>query len=84
MTELIDLDLLRCPHTRSRLKRDGDWLVAETGGRRYPIRDGIAVLLPEAASSTETSADAPLQSDGATNRSHDSDVEATGRPLQRP
>lgn len=40
--------ILRCPHTRSRLTLDGQWLVSEEG-LRYPIRDGIPVLLPEEA-----------------------------------
>ena len=43
------LKLLRCPLTRSSLRKDGDWLVAEEGGLAYPIRDGIPVLLPEEA-----------------------------------
>ena len=43
------LELLRCPLTRSRLRLEGDWLVAETGGLRYPIRNGIPVLLVEEA-----------------------------------
>ncbi len=44
------VDLLRCPLTRSRLKRADGFLVAEVGGLRYPIRDGIPVMLPEEAS----------------------------------
>ncbi|HUB25284.1 MAG TPA: hypothetical protein VL992_07620 [Tepidisphaeraceae bacterium] len=43
------LELVRCPVTLSRLSRQGDWLIAEIGGLRYPIRDGIPVLLPEEA-----------------------------------
>jgi uncharacterized protein YbaR (Trm112 family) len=43
------LEIIRCPLTRSRLSRDGDSLIAQTGGLRYPIRDGIPVLLPEEA-----------------------------------
>lgn len=48
----IDPDLLailRCPVTRSPLHQDGDFLIAETGGLRYPVRDGIPVMLPEEA-----------------------------------
>ena len=48
----IDPDLLailRCPLTRSRLKQEGDFLIAETGGLRYPVRDGIPVMLVEEA-----------------------------------
>lgn len=43
------LELLRCPLTRSRLHQDGDYLVAETGGLAYPVRDGIPVMLMEEA-----------------------------------
>ena len=43
------LSILRCPLTRSKLHQEGDFLVAETGGLRYPIRDGIPVMLVEEA-----------------------------------
>ena len=43
------LDILRCPLTRSRLRQEGDYLIAETGGLSYPIRDGIPVMLVEEA-----------------------------------
>jgi len=43
------LDILVCPLTRSPLRQEGDELVAEAGGLRYPIRDGIPVMLIEEA-----------------------------------
>lgn len=43
------LTLLVCPLTRSKLRLQGDWLIATVGGLRYPIKDGIPVLLPEQA-----------------------------------
>ncbi len=43
------LEILRCPLTRSPLRLDGDFLVSEIGGLRYPIRDGIPVMLIEEA-----------------------------------
>jgi uncharacterized protein len=43
------LNLLRCPLTLSRLRQQGDYLVAEEGGLRYPVRDGLPVLLIEEA-----------------------------------
>ena len=43
------LDMLRCPLTRSRLRLEGDFLVAEVGGLGYPVRDGIPVMLIEEA-----------------------------------
>ena len=48
----IDPDLLaimRCPMTRSPLRREGDELVAEVGCLRYPIREGIPVMLIDEA-----------------------------------
>ncbi len=57
MSELSDsnklsaelIAMLRCPLTRSELKQEGDFLVAEVGGLRYPIREGIPVMLIEEA-----------------------------------
>lgn len=43
------LKILRCPLTKSPLRVEGDRLVAERGGLRYPIRHGIPVLLMEEA-----------------------------------
>ena len=43
------LTILRCPLTRSRLRQEGDFLIAETGGLAYPIRDGIPIMLEEEA-----------------------------------
>ena len=43
------LDLLRCPLTGSRLRPEGDFLIAEEGGLAYPVRDGFPVMLIEEA-----------------------------------
>lgn len=46
------LEILVCPVTRSKLRQEGEYLVAELpegAGLRYPIRDGIPVLLAEEA-----------------------------------
>ena len=43
------LERLRCPLTHSRLRVEGDFLVAEEGGLAYPIRDGFPVMLMEEA-----------------------------------
>ena len=43
------LEILRCPLTRSKLRQEGDCLIAESGGLRYPVRDGIPVMLIEEA-----------------------------------
>jgi len=43
------LGMLRCPITMSKLRLEGDVLVSEVGGLRYPVKDGIPVMLPEEA-----------------------------------
>lgn len=58
MSEAVKIDekllqILVCPVTRSRLRQEGEELVAETGGLRYPIRDGIPVLLADEATLPE-------------------------------
>ncbi len=50
------LDILVCPLTRSKLRQEGEYLVAEKpegAGLRYPVRDGIPVLLIEEATLPE-------------------------------
>ena len=43
------IEILRCPLTLSKLRPEGDFLVAEVGGLAYPVRDGIPVMLMEEA-----------------------------------
>lgn len=43
------IELLRCPLTRSRLRQEGELLVAEVGGLAYPVQDGIPKMLIEEA-----------------------------------
>jgi len=43
------LSILRCPLTRSKLRQEGDFLIAEVGNLAYPVRDGIPVMLVEEA-----------------------------------
>jgi uncharacterized protein YbaR (Trm112 family) len=50
--QVLDEDtiaLLRCPVTRSKLRLEGNFLIGEVGGLRYPVREGIPVLLAEEA-----------------------------------
>lgn len=50
------LAVLRCPLTRSPLTQDGHWLIAQSpagAGLRYPIREGIPVLLMDQATLPE-------------------------------
>ena len=46
------LPLLVCPCCRHQLQRSAEGLFCAGCGRRYPIRDGIPVLLVEAADSS--------------------------------
>ncbi len=41
--------ILRCPLGKSKLRQEGDWLICEKCGLRYPIRDGIPVMLTHEA-----------------------------------
>ncbi len=43
------IEILECPVTHSKLRLEGEFLVSEVGGVKYPIVDGIPVLLPEKA-----------------------------------
>jgi uncharacterized protein len=52
VTPAIDPDLLAllvCPATRTALRLEGEELVSDEAGLAYPIRDGVPVLLIEAA-----------------------------------
>ena len=43
------LEILACPACKTEVKLDGDRLVCIQCGRRYPIREGIPVMLIEEA-----------------------------------
>jgi len=43
------LDLLACPVCKTPVRLEADRLVCVQCGRRYPIRDGIPVMLVEEA-----------------------------------
>jgi len=52
------LEILACPLCKTEVKLQGDRLVCIKCGRRYPIRDGIPVMLIEEAE-PPASKDAP-------------------------
>ena len=43
------LEMLACPACKTEVRLEGDRLVCSQCGRRYPIRDGIPVMLIEEA-----------------------------------
>ena len=55
------LDLLACPACHGAVHEDDDRVVCDACGRRYPVRDGIPIMLVEEA---ETSAPEEAPSTG--------------------
>ena len=49
------LEILACPACKTEVKLDGDRLVCVQCGRRYPIREGIPVMLIDEAEQPGTS-----------------------------
>ena len=47
------LDILACPACKSGVRQDGDWIKCSACGRRYPVRDGIPVMLIDEAEMTD-------------------------------
>jgi uncharacterized protein YbaR (Trm112 family) len=43
------LDILVCPVDHAKVRLEGDRLVCEKCGRRYPVRDGIPIMLVDEA-----------------------------------
>ncbi|MDE3113719.1 MAG: Trm112 family protein [Chloroflexota bacterium] len=43
------LEILACPVDHAAVREEGDRLVCTQCGRRYPVRDGIPVMLIEEA-----------------------------------
>jgi len=59
---LIDqelLDILACPACRADVRLEGDRIVCTSCERRYPVRDGIPIMLVEEAETP--SPEAPTQ-----------------------
>jgi uncharacterized protein YbaR (Trm112 family) len=53
------LSLLACPVCKTGVRREADYLVCDTCSRRYPIRDGIPVMLVEEAEMPQAGAKTP-------------------------
>jgi uncharacterized protein YbaR (Trm112 family) len=43
------LDILACPACRADVRLEGDRIVCTGCGKRYPVRDGIPIMLVEEA-----------------------------------
>ncbi|MDD5348220.1 MAG: Trm112 family protein [Candidatus Omnitrophica bacterium] len=43
------LEILACPACKGRVEEKGDKIVCTKCGRRYPVRDGIPVMLVDEA-----------------------------------
>jgi len=43
------LEILACPVCKTPIRLENDRLICDTCGRRYPIRDGIPVMLIDEA-----------------------------------
>ena len=43
------LEILACPECKSSVEEDGEWLACTGCHRRYPVREGIPVMLVEEA-----------------------------------
>ena len=50
------VELLACPVCKAPVRQEADRLVCRQCGRRYPVRDGIPVMLAEAAEPPEQAA----------------------------
>jgi len=47
------LEILACPLCKAPVREEGERVVCVQCRRRYPVRDGIPVMLPEEAESPE-------------------------------
>ena len=43
------LEILACPECRAEVREEGDRIVCTGCGRRYPVREGIPILLVDEA-----------------------------------
>lgn len=43
------LKILACPVCHEPVRQEGEWIVCQGCGRKYPIRDGLPIMLPEEA-----------------------------------
>ena len=57
------LDILACPACRAEVRLEGDRIVCSSCGRRYPVRDGIPIMLVDEAE-TPSQSESPASGSG--------------------
>ena len=57
MIEKDLLEILACPLDKEPIRQEGDRLVCTSCGRRYPIREGIPIMLIEEAELPENTSE---------------------------
>jgi uncharacterized protein YbaR (Trm112 family) len=53
------LDILACPACRADVRLEADRIVCSACGRRYPVRDGIPIMLVDEAETPAAEGTAP-------------------------
>ena len=43
------LEILACPACKESIREDGDWLICDKCQKKYPVREGIPVMLIDEA-----------------------------------
>jgi uncharacterized protein YbaR (Trm112 family) len=46
-------ELIACPRCKGDLRREGDWLLCQACRKKYPIEEGVPILLSEKAEGVE-------------------------------
>ena len=62
------LDILACPACRAEVRLEGDRIVCTSCGRRYPVRDGIPIMLVDEAETPSSPSTSGETSAGETKR----------------
>ncbi len=57
------MEILACPACKGPVKLQEEWIVCQECGLRYPIRDGIPIMLVEEAQQAETAGGEPDSGD---------------------
>ena len=66
------LEILACPVCKQPIREDGNWLVCPNCAKKYPVRDGIPVMLVEEAVGLDVDTDAGSAQDDSAASATDS------------